>query len=73
MVVLAAPSQYIFEFEVNPLPDTLRVNALPPAIAPVGLRLAMDGADCVGVGKGEEPPPQPMTKLRPRQKIAKTV
>jgi hypothetical protein len=56
-VVLGLPLKFTIELDMKPVPSTVRVNAEPPTIAPVG-----DEDVRLGTGllfRGVDPPPQP--------------
>lgn len=59
VVVLALPLNFTEEVETKPVPFTVKVNAAPPAVAPLGERDVIVGAGLftVKVDEADVPPP----------------
>jgi hypothetical protein len=65
VVVLALPLKFTTELEMKPVPFTVRINATPPAIPPVGVKDVRLGT---GLFIGEYPPPPQPTESTIKRK-----
>ncbi len=69
VVVLSLPFQRTCELAVKPPPETVSVKAGTPAATVEGLSAEREGACFTGGGViPEEPPPQPVIKVKHRQR-----